>query len=169
MGMGANGADAMILGFHVVFGAYGFWLPNDPRGSWSDFVGSWVREDDLILEPLTFKGGFVPTPTAPGLGCEPFTEIVLSEHGNGALRADGRNTDTCGGDSGGPVFAMTHDINEQTGKIRVHNYLVAITSRGMNIGQPNKNLPCGGGGIYEVVSRRSVQDWLTRFGVRFRN
>ncbi len=20
---------------------YGFWLPNDPRGSWSDFVGSW--------------------------------------------------------------------------------------------------------------------------------
>jgi hypothetical protein len=25
----------------VVFGAYGFWLPNDPRGSWSDFVGSW--------------------------------------------------------------------------------------------------------------------------------
>jgi len=20
---------------------YGFWLPNDPRGSWSDFVGAW--------------------------------------------------------------------------------------------------------------------------------
>jgi REP element-mobilizing transposase RayT len=31
----------MILGYHVIFGAYGFWLPNDPRGSWSDFVGSW--------------------------------------------------------------------------------------------------------------------------------
>src|SRR3954466_16424088 len=31
----------MILGSHVIFGAYGFWLPNDPRGSWSDFVGSW--------------------------------------------------------------------------------------------------------------------------------
>jgi REP element-mobilizing transposase RayT len=31
----------MILGYHVVFGAYGFWLPNDPRGSWSEFVGSW--------------------------------------------------------------------------------------------------------------------------------
>jgi REP element-mobilizing transposase RayT len=25
----------------VIWGAYGFWLPNDPRGSWSDFVGSW--------------------------------------------------------------------------------------------------------------------------------
>jgi REP element-mobilizing transposase RayT len=31
----------MILAYHVVFSAYGFWLPNDPRGSWSDFVGSW--------------------------------------------------------------------------------------------------------------------------------
>ena len=31
----------MILAYHVIFGAYGFWLPNDPRGSWSEFVGSW--------------------------------------------------------------------------------------------------------------------------------
>ncbi|HUT10853.1 MAG TPA: hypothetical protein VMY42_10175 [Thermoguttaceae bacterium] len=31
----------MVLAYHVIFGAYGFWLPNDPRGSWSDFVGSW--------------------------------------------------------------------------------------------------------------------------------
>ncbi len=31
----------MILGYHVVLTAYGFWLPNDPRGSWSDFVRSW--------------------------------------------------------------------------------------------------------------------------------
>jgi REP element-mobilizing transposase RayT len=31
----------MIVGHHVIFGCYGFWLPNDPRGSWSDFVGSW--------------------------------------------------------------------------------------------------------------------------------
>ena len=31
----------MILGYHVIFFAYGFWLPNDPRGSWSDFVGAW--------------------------------------------------------------------------------------------------------------------------------
>src|SRR5437016_1521710 len=31
----------MVLGYHVIFGAYGFWLPNDPRGSWCDFVASW--------------------------------------------------------------------------------------------------------------------------------
>ena len=31
----------MIVGYHVSFGACGFWLPNDPRGSWSEFVGKW--------------------------------------------------------------------------------------------------------------------------------
>ncbi len=31
----------MIHAYHVIFGTYGFWLPNDPRGSWSDFVHSW--------------------------------------------------------------------------------------------------------------------------------
>ncbi len=31
----------MIVAYHVIFGTYGFWLPNDPRGSWLDFVGSW--------------------------------------------------------------------------------------------------------------------------------
>jgi hypothetical protein len=31
----------MIHAYHVVFGTYGFWLPNDPRGFWSDFVGAW--------------------------------------------------------------------------------------------------------------------------------
>jgi len=30
-----------MIAAHVIFGAYGFWLPNDPRGSWSDFVGSY--------------------------------------------------------------------------------------------------------------------------------
>ena len=31
----------MIRAYHAILTAYGFWLPNDPRGSWSDFVGSW--------------------------------------------------------------------------------------------------------------------------------
>ena len=31
----------MVIGYHIIITAYGFWLPNDPRGSWSDFVGSW--------------------------------------------------------------------------------------------------------------------------------
>ena len=31
----------MVVAYHVIFGAYGFWLPNDPRGSWSTEV--WAR------------------------------------------------------------------------------------------------------------------------------
>jgi REP element-mobilizing transposase RayT len=31
----------MILGFHCIISNYGFWLPNEPRGSWSEFVASW--------------------------------------------------------------------------------------------------------------------------------
>lgn len=31
----------MVRWYHLIVTAYGFWLPNDPRGSWSDFVGSW--------------------------------------------------------------------------------------------------------------------------------
>ncbi len=34
-------SPAGVRAYHVIFGAYGFWLPNDPRGSWSDFVASW--------------------------------------------------------------------------------------------------------------------------------
>jgi hypothetical protein len=31
----------MVHAYHAIFAAYGFWLPNDPRGSWSDFVRRW--------------------------------------------------------------------------------------------------------------------------------
>src|SRR5437870_11369696 len=34
----------MVLGYHMIISAYGFWLPNDPRGSWSDFVRAWELE-----------------------------------------------------------------------------------------------------------------------------
>ncbi len=33
--------NSMIQAAHLIFSAYGFWLSNDPRGSWSDFVRSW--------------------------------------------------------------------------------------------------------------------------------
>jgi len=40
----------MILAFHSIFTTYGFWLPNEPRGSWSDFVASF---DLLKFGPAT--------------------------------------------------------------------------------------------------------------------
>jgi hypothetical protein len=30
-----------LLAAHIIFTAYGFWLPNDPRGSWSEWVAAW--------------------------------------------------------------------------------------------------------------------------------
>jgi REP element-mobilizing transposase RayT len=31
----------MVIAYNVIITAYGFWLPNDPRGSWSEFVRRW--------------------------------------------------------------------------------------------------------------------------------
>ncbi len=31
----------MVIAYHLVITTYGFWLPNDPRGSWSEFVRAW--------------------------------------------------------------------------------------------------------------------------------
>jgi REP element-mobilizing transposase RayT len=31
----------MVVAYHLILTHYGFWLPNDPRGSWSDFVRAW--------------------------------------------------------------------------------------------------------------------------------
>jgi len=33
--------NAFVHAYHLVLTTYGFWLPNDPRGSWSDFVRAW--------------------------------------------------------------------------------------------------------------------------------
>ncbi len=30
-----------IRAYHAIITAYGFWLPNDPRGSWSDWIRQW--------------------------------------------------------------------------------------------------------------------------------
>ncbi len=32
---------SMVIAYHCIFGMYGFWLPNDPRGSGSDYIASW--------------------------------------------------------------------------------------------------------------------------------
>ena len=31
----------MVLAYQVILSFYVFWPPNDPRGSWSDWVASW--------------------------------------------------------------------------------------------------------------------------------
>ena len=31
----------MVHGYHAIMSFYGFWLPNDPRGSWSTWIRNW--------------------------------------------------------------------------------------------------------------------------------
>jgi REP element-mobilizing transposase RayT len=41
----------VVLGYHLIISAYGFWLPNEPRGSWSDVVRKW----ELLLHGRATK------------------------------------------------------------------------------------------------------------------
>jgi REP element-mobilizing transposase RayT len=39
---------SVILAYHFIFSAYGFWLPNDPRGSWSDTIRQYEIQYELL-------------------------------------------------------------------------------------------------------------------------
>jgi secreted trypsin-like serine protease len=85
-------------------------------------------------------------------GCAPFLEMILSS--NGWL---GRpHSDTCSGDSGGPVFSGdTNSIPK----------LIGVTSRPAPMPQIDREHQCGGGGIYTVLGRTDVRTWLVENGV----
>lgn len=83
--------------------------------------------------------------------CSPFTEMILAEKPGPRVRAD-----TCGGDSGGPVFRVDTEARMQ---------LVAVTSRAAPGTQDDVSLGCGGGGIYTLIGRTSVKQWLQFNGV----
>lgn len=78
--------------------------------------------------------------------CAPGLETVLIDTVN-VLRRD-----TCGGDSGGPIFAV-----RRTGA-SYRYYLVAVTSRAVS------GSDCGAGGVYSLIRPRVV-DWMRRIGV----
>jgi secreted trypsin-like serine protease len=82
--------------------------------------------------------------------CDPFTEMILADQA-----AASPPNDTCGGDSGGPVFWT----NGGTAR------LVAVTSRAAPGVRQNATLHCGGGGIYTLIGRKNVHDWLAANGV----
>jgi hypothetical protein len=89
-------------------------------------------------------------------GCAPFFEMILAATGG----VGGRRPDTCSGDSGGPVFGMV----PVPGREPVPS-LVAVTSRPAPLPQLDTQNHCGGGGIYTVVGRTDVRNWLAQNGV----
>lgn len=91
--------------------------------------------------------------------CAMFREFILSNLPltNGAL-----SVDTCGGDSGGPVFLLGPKLD---GSNKVERFLVGITSRAIKGVNQDRSLYCGGGGIYTAVGTAPVQKWLKQMGV----
>jgi hypothetical protein len=104
------------------------------------------RQADLAVNSLHCL-----KPIYRALGCAPFNEFVL-----GAGHPSRLPKDSCGGDSGGPVF------------VKRDNELlpIGIVSRALPIPQPYSQLgDCGAGGIYTHLGRMDVIQWLRRSGV----
>lgn len=68
------------------------------------------------------------------------------------LVAAGFGRDTCGGDSGGPIYVFGRDLKV---------YLAGITSRAVD-----PTGACGPGGIYVKLSTDRFQEWLTEHGAQ---
>jgi REP element-mobilizing transposase RayT len=50
----------MVAGYHLIWTAYGWWLPNDPRGSWSDVIR--VEKIEGLGEPHYGRKSRQPLP-----------------------------------------------------------------------------------------------------------
>jgi REP element-mobilizing transposase RayT len=66
----------MILAFYSIFSLYGFWMPNDPRGSGSDYVASWE---------LFRYGSATKTDSRHSVAAVPH-DVVLRRAAKGALQ-----------------------------------------------------------------------------------
>ncbi len=116
-----DGASATIVGYGAV----------DKRGS--EYVDELLHAQVQVTDP----------------DCQATERGCMEEVSpGGELGAGGDGTDTCYGDSGGPIFLNTGD----------GDFLVGITSRGWD----DVTVDCGQGGIY--VRPDAVLSWLEEAG-----
>lgn len=86
-------------------------------------------------------------------GCVPGAELVAAGHPSHGQR--GSRPDTCGGDSGGPIYALI----DATG--RKEFVAVGVTSRGIDE-------TCGAGGIYSLLPSPRAAAWSRIHGATVR-
>ena len=121
-----------LLSREVVLVGFGWTEPPEPK------IGVQYVTTAPVIDPLCSSS------QAGQYLCEAGKEMVVI----GRLPAPGKTqADTCGGDSGGPVFVSTIDGSR---------YLVGATSRASDAKAKN----CGPGGVYSLVTP-SVVEWLT--------
>jgi hypothetical protein len=101
--------------------------------------------------------------------CSSFREFVLADR---AAPLGANRSDSCGGDSGAPVFWQAPPASID-GKIGANPnrpiMLVGITSRAVAGVRHNAGTTCGGGGIYTALGHPEVIQWLRANGIPTRN
>ncbi|MEO5758509.1 MAG: trypsin-like serine protease [Mesorhizobium sp.] len=133
----------------------GDFYPNFPRrvtvagyGFEGDDESSIGLQRETIVDVNSFA---CADPIASHFMCKPFKEFVA-----GAVRTDGMVRDTCAGDSGGPAFAVVDGSLIPVG----------IVSRALPVQQLfPRHGDCGSGGIYTLIGRIDVLDWMRKAGV----
>ncbi|PBB22291.1 trypsin-like serine protease [Mesorhizobium sp. WSM4307] len=133
----------------------GDFYPNFPRRvtvAGYGFEGDEESSIGLQRETIVDVNSFAcADPIARHFMCKPFKEFVA-----GAVPTDGMVRDTCAGDSGGPAFAV----------VEGNLIPVGIVSRALPVQQffPRHG-DCGSGGIYTLIGRIDVLEWMRKSGV----
>lgn len=112
-------------------------------GRTSSSIGFKYQVNIVIASHQCDGNAFSGIPDQQIYRCRPSHELV----------AAGLNRDTCGGDSGGPIYVFGDDTKP---------YVVGITSRAIN-----PSALCGPGGIYVLFSASPVREWLADRGIIF--
>lgn len=125
----------------------------DERGVFSDVLRIGATS---VFSPFCRRGRLFSSV------CAMHREFALK---TGEFVSAGRSVDTCGGDSGGPVFFLKARPGVKGGG--GSKVLLGITSRAISGVRHPYPGHCGGGGIYTALGTRAVLDWLQNEGVVF--
>jgi Trypsin len=97
--------------------------------------------------------------------CASFREFVLADPAAGSGNPP---ADSCGGDSGAPIFWVPPATDKDPIIASSKRFLVGITSRALDGVRHTIASSCGAGGIYTAIGHPDVVRWLALHGVMVR-